>query len=399
MILEDLSPAAPDAILGLTEAFKSDDRPEKVNLGVGVYQDDAGITPIMKCVKEAEQRIWQQEQSKSYLSIGGARDYRAHVQTLLFGAGHNLIAERRVHTAHTPGGTGGLRVGAEFLKQVAPNAKVWVSTPTWANHPGVFSAAGFEVITYPYYNPASKGLDYEGMMAALGKVPAGDIVLLHVCCHNPTGVDLSESQWREIATLANQQGWIPFLDFAYQGLGDALDEDRLGLLAMASTVPVFFVASSFSKNFGLYKERTGAISLVASTAAAASAAFSHMEKVIRVLYSNPPAHGGSVVTTILNDSSLRSMWEDEVAAIRDRIKLVRSQLVQELNARQIDQDFSFIESQKGMFSFSGLSDEQVAFLKEEKAIYIVKGGRINVAGITSRNIDYLCDAIAEALQK
>ncbi len=398
MILNELQPAPPDAILGLTEAFKQDTRENKINLGVGVYQDDTGVTPVLQSVKAAEERLLATETSKSYMSIGGAPEYKAHVQALLFGAEHAIVREQRARTAHTPGGTGGLRVGAEFLKQIRPDATVWVSTPTWANHPGIFSAAGFKMATYPYYDAATKGLDYEGMLEALRAVPAGDIVLLHVCCHNPTGVDLTESQWQEIGAIASGQGWTPFLDFAYQGLGEDLERDRLGLLTLLDAVPECLIASSFSKNFGLYRERTGALTLVASTAESAAAAFSHVEKTIRVIYSNPPAHGGLVVSTILSDQELRAQWEGEVTAIRDRIQSVRQTLVSELHARGVDRDFSFIEQQKGMFSFSGLSDGQVSYLREQKGIYIVKGGRINVAGITSRNMAYLCDSIAEALK-
>lgn len=399
MILDHLTPAAPDAILGLTEAFKSDTRPNKINLGVGVYQDDTGETPIMDSVKAAEEKILTSEKTKSYLSISGAPEYKAHVLNLLFGEGHPVLREGRVRTAHTPGGTGGLRVGAEFLKQIRPDASVWASKPTWANHPGIFTAAGFDMKSYPYYEPATMDLDYAAMRDALAKVPAGDIVLLHVCCHNPTGVDLSEAQWKEVGEIAAKQGWTPFLDFAYQGLGDNLEKDRAGLLQVVAAVPELFVASSFSKNFGLYRERTGALSVVAANEEAAGAAFSHIEKTIRVIYSNPPAHGGLIVSTILDDGALRTQWESEVADIRDRIKSVRSTFVRELAARGVDRDFTFIEEQKGMFSFSGLTDEQVAFLREEKGIYIVKGGRINVAGITSANMAHLCDSIAQALNR
>ncbi len=399
MIFNTLSPAPPDAIMGLTEAFKKDSNPDKINLGVGVYQDDTGVTPIMECVKEAERRILSAEKTKSYLSIGGAPEYKAHVQKLMFGEDHPVIRDGRVRTAHTPGGTGGLRIGAEFLKKIHPEATVWMSTPTWANHPGIFTTVGFKQASYPYYDAKNRSLDYEAMCEALEKVPAGDIVLLHVCCHNPSGVDLSEEQWRGVAGIASERGWIPFLDFAYQGLGDGLERDRIGLLRMAETVQELFVAHSFSKNFGLYRERTGSLTVMASALSAAEAAFSHIEKSIRVTYSNPPAHGGLIVTAVLDDRELRDQWEGEVAGIRDRIRGVRTALVRKLAEQGVDRDFSFIERQKGMFSFSGLTDDQVAFLREKKSIYIVKGGRINVAGITSANIDYLCASIAEALKR
>ncbi len=398
MIFTELTAAPPDAILGLTEAYRKDTNPDKINLGVGIYQDDTGVTPVLNSVKAAEEWILTSEKTKAYLSIGGAPEYKAHVQSLLFGLNHPVISDGRARTAHTPGGTGGLRVGADFLKRIRPDATVWMSDPTWANHAGIFAAAGLKIQPYPYYDSATKGLDYDAMRDALKKVPAGDIVLLHVCCHNPTGVDLSDEQWKDIGMMASAQGWMPFLDFAYQGLGDDLERDRAGLLRMADEAPELLVASSFSKNFGLYRERTGALTIMGSTVEAVSAAFSHIEKAIRVAYSNPPAHGGLIVTTILDDAALRAQWETEVAEIRDRINSVRSALVTELNARGVDQDFSFIQQQKGMFSFSGLTDTQVAHLREQKGIYIVKGGRINVAGITSSNIAYLCDAVAEALK-
>ncbi len=397
MLFSDLSPAPPDAILGLTEAFKKDTNPDKINLGVGVYQDDDGLTPVMKCVKAAEERILASEKTKSYLPISGSAEYKSSVQNLIFGPDHEIIRSGRARTAHSPGGTGGLRIGAELIRQIRPDATVWMSTPTWANHPGIFAAAGFKQSSYPYYDAETKGLDFEGMRQSLAKVPAGDIVLLHVCCHNPSGVDLSGDQWKDLAAMASQQGWIPFLDFAYQGLGDDLEQDRSGLLRIAETVPELFVASSFSKNMGLYRERTGALTIIGPDASAADAAFSHLEKTIRVVYSNPPSHGGLIVSTVLNDPALRNQWEQEVVDIRDRIKSIRSEFVSKLKERGVGRDFSFIDSQKGMFSFSGLSDEQVAFLRESKGIYIVKGGRINVAGITTRNIEYLCDSVAEAL--
>ncbi len=397
MIFEHIEPAPADAILGLTEAFRADDRAQKINLGVGVYQDDNGVTPVMDCVKEAEKRLVASETTKSYMPISGTPAYKAQVQQLLFGEAHGVLEDQRVRTAHTPGGTGGLRVGAELLKQLRPGATVWASSPTWANHPGVFSAAGFALKNYPYYDADRNALDFARMQETLSAVPAGDVVLLHVCCHNPTGVDLTADQWAELGKCAARQGWIPFLDFAYQGLGMDLEQDRTGLLQMAAVVPEMVVAHSFSKNFGLYRERTGSVTLMAENATAAQAVFSHLEKIIRVLYSNPPAHGGQIVQTVLADADLRAGWEKEVAAIRDRIQRVRVDLVAALKARTDKRNFSFIAQQKGMFSFSGLSDEQVQFLREKKGIYIVKGGRINVAGITPANLEYLADAIAAAL--
>lgn len=396
-MFDHLAPAPPDAILGLTEAFRKDPNPNKINLGVGVYLDDNGITPVLHCVKEAEQRLAAEETSKNYLPIVGSPVYGQLVQELMFGENHSVISSGLVKTAHTPGGTGGLRVGADTARLFAPNAKVWLSSPTWANHRGVFASAGFEVAEYPYYDPATKTVDWEAMRKALAAVPAGDLVLLHVCCHNPTGVDLSDEQWRQVALLAATSEWIPFFDFAYQGLADDLVKDAAPLEHFLYADLELFIASSFSKNFGLYNERTGAISLVAKSAEAAEAAFSHLKVIVRRNYSNPPAHGGAIVQTVLKEPALRSLWQEELAAMRERIKQTRVALVQGLKQRGVKQDFSFIERQRGMFSFSGLTDEQVEWLRDKKSIYIVKGGRINVAGITSKNLGYLCDALAEVL--
>ena len=396
-MFEQLKAAPPDAILGLTDAWKKDPNPLKINLGVGIYKDEKGRTPVLESVKVAEARILASASSKSYMPIGGDPDYAKYVQPLVFGANHAVISDGRVRTAQTPGGTGGLRVGADFLRKVRPGATVWISRPTWANHRGIFEAAGFTVKEYAYYHPETRGLDAAGMMADLEKVAAGDVVVLHVCCHNPTGVDLDDAQWQKVAQIAATRGWLPFLDFAYQGFGVGVEEDRAGLLAMVKACPEVLVSSSFSKNFGLYQDRTGALSVIAANAEQANIAFSHVEIAIRVNYSNPPAHGGLIVSTILADKDLTKQWLGELAAMRKRIAGVRSQFVAALKKAGIKADFSFIERQKGMFSFSGLSDEQVAFLREKKSIYIVKGGRISVAGITGQNIGYLCDAMKEVV--
>lgn len=396
-MFEAIPMAPPDAILGLTDAWKKDPNPLKVNLGVGVYKDESGATPILASVKAAERKIVESAATKSYMPIGGDPAYGKLVQAMVLGEGHEAIVSVRAKTAHTPGGTGGLRVGADFLKKFLPTATVWISKPTWANHRGIFQTAGFKVEEYPYYDPKTKGLDFEGMKAGLAKIPAGDIVLLHVCCHNPTGVDLTAEQWTEIAAIGGRQGWLPFMDFAYQGFGTGIDADRAGVLAMAAKCPEMLVASSFSKNFGLYQDRTGALTVFARDAKQADAAFSNVEIAVRVNYSNPPAHGGLIVTTILSDAALKQQWIGELDAMRGRIAEVRAQFVTALKKAGIAQDFSFIERQKGMFSFSGLNDAQVTFLKEKKAIYIVGGGRMNVAGISPKNLEYLCAAIKEAL--
>jgi len=395
---KEIEAAPADAILGLTEAFKKDTNPDKVNLGVGVYKDDQGGTPILKCIKTAEQTLVETQTTKGYLPISGDPAYAANVQKLLFGADSEVIASGRAMTIHSPGGTGALRVGADLLKKFNPDAKLWVSTPTWANHKGIFGAARFEIEDYPYYNPETKDINFGAMLAALENVPASDVVLLHVCCHNPTGVDLSADQWDQVVAVAKAKGWTPFLDFAYQGFGSSIDEDRGTVEKFAAAGIDFLVASSFSKNLGLYNERTGALTIVSPTAAEATVAMSHLKATIRVNYSNPPAHGGLAAKTVLDDPALREQWVGELATMRERIVAMRSALVDGLAARGVEGDFSFIKKQRGMFSFSGLSNEVVAWLRESKSIYIVNGGRINLAGLTSGNIDYVCDAIAEALK-
>jgi aspartate/tyrosine/aromatic aminotransferase len=396
-MFDTILPAPPDSILGLTDAWKNDPNPLKVNLGVGVYKDDAGNTPILASVKAAEAAILVAATTKSYMPISGAPEYARCVQEMVFGAGHEILETSRTRTAHTPGGTAALRAGADFLKKAAPDATVWMSSPTWANHKGIFGAAGFPIADYPYYDAAGKGLNFAGMQEALERIPAGDIVLLHACCHNPSGVDLTVDQWRVVAEIASRRGWLPFLDFAYQGYGDGLEEDRAGVLTLAAVCPEFLIASSFSKNFGLYQDRTGAFTLVAGSAKAANDAFSNVEIVIRVNYSNPPAHGGLIVNRILSDAALHDQWQSELTAMREHIVATRALFVTALGTHGVPGDFSFITRQKGMFSFSGLSDAQVKFLRDAKSIYIVGGGRINVAGITSRNIEYLCTSIREAM--
>ena len=393
---QNIKAAPADSILGLTEAFKNDPSADKVNLGVGVYKDEAGRTPVLQCVKAAEKILLEQEGTKSYLPISGDPVYAAEVQKLLFGQKSEVISNERAVTAHAPGGTGALRVGGDLLKKFYPEAKVWISNPTWANHKGVFTTAGFQLAEYAYYNPETRDVDFSAMVASLEGIPAGDIVLLHACCHNPSGVDLSGAQWQQVAAIAKEKGWIPFLDFAYQGFGESVEADRCGIEEFAAVGVDFFVASSFSKNFGLYNERTGALTIVSPTAQDAAVAMSHLKTTIRVIYSNPPAHGGLVVATILSNPELHKQWLDELAGMRDRIKAMRGALVEGLAARGVKGDFSFITRQRGMFSFSGLSDDIVAWLRANKSIYVVGGGRINLAGLTKANIGYVCDAIAEA---
>lgn len=393
-MFEKLEMAPADPILGLTEAFNKDPNPNKINLGVGVYKDEAGNTPIMNSVRKAEKVLVETEKTKNYLPIPGAPAYGKVVQELVFGKDNKIFAA----TAHTPGGTGALRAAGDFLKKYNPNAKVWVSDPTWPNHNGVFAAAGFTVGKYPYYNAQTRSLDFTGMLSALNTMNAGDIVVLHACCHNPSGIDPTKEQWKQIAEVIARKNLLPLIDFAYQGLGRGLEEDAEGVRIMAAAVNEMVVCSSFSKNFGLYNERVGAISIKGATQDATDKAFSHLKSTIRVLYSNPPSHGGSVVTTIMNNPDLRKEWEAEVADIRGRIKEMRELFVKMLKAKGVKQDFSFLTTQYGMFSFSGLSDEQVKTLKEKYGIYIVGGGRMNVAGMTKANMQPLCDAIAEVLK-
>jgi len=396
-MLEHIPAAAPDAILGLTEAFRRDPRPHKINLGVGVFKDDQGATPILPSVQAAEAALLAAARSKSYLPIAGDPGYRRLVQALVLGAGHPALQADRVRSLQTPGGTAALRVGADFLRHALPRASVWLSRPTWANHRGVFAAAGFAVREYPYYRPATQDLDADGLRAALRAVPPGDIVLLHACCHNPTGVDPDAAQWADIAACAAAGRWLPFVDFAYQGYGDGLEADRAGVLALAGACPEMFIASSFSKNFGLYQDRTGALTILAAQPAAADAVFSNLEITVRVNYSNPPAHGALVVGHILSDPALHRQWRGELDAMRARIAGTRQRFVAALHAHGVPGNFDFLARQKGMFSFSGLNDDQVRFLREQKAVYLVAGGRVNIAGITSANLPHLCAALAEAL--
>ena len=399
MFLSGIELAPADPILGLTEAFRKDPRPNKVNLGVGVFMDEKGTTPVLECVRRAERMLWETEKTKGYTPINGPAEYGAAVSELVFGAGFRGQEAGSVAAAQSPGGTGALRIGAEFLKTFRPGATVWMPDPTWDNHKSVFGAAGCPVRAYAYYSPAARGVDVEAMCAALEKVPAGDAVLLHVCCHNPTGADLDAAGWARVADIAAKAGWFPFFDFADQGFGDGIPEDRAGLLTVLQKVPEALVASSFSKNMGLYGERVGALMVVAEGAKAAGAALSQIKRIIRTIYSNPPKHGAALARAVLEDAELRELWLQELESMRRRIAGNRQMLADGLARRKTGMDFSFIVRQKGMFSYSGLSDLQVDFLREQKAIYMVKGGRINVAGLMAESADYVCDAIAESLKR
>ncbi|MCD9469673.1 aromatic amino acid aminotransferase [Photobacterium phosphoreum] len=396
-MFEKITAAPADPILGLTDDFKADPRTHKINLGVGIYKNEAGNTPILATVKKAEAILLAQETTKSYLGIPGTPEYGLAVQQLLFGADSTLIAEKRIQTAQAPGGTGALRVAAEFIKRQLGDVTVWISNPTWANHHGVFGAAGLDTKTYGYYNAQTKDIDFDATIVDLNQAKSGDVVLLHGCCHNPTGIDPTNTQWQTLAKLCLDKGLLPMFDFAYQGFAHGVEEDAQGLRIFADQVPELLVASSFSKNFGLYNERVGAFTLVAKNAEQAIISFSQVKSIARVIYSNPPAHGAAIVTQILNDAVLRAEWEQEVADMRDRIQEMRVLFVATLKQCGVDADFSFIERQNGMFSFSGLNKDQVNRLKNEFAIYIVGSGRISVAGMTKSNMLPLCKGIAAVL--
>ncbi len=397
-MFETINPAPEDSILGLTEAFKKDPNPDKVNLGVGVYKDGGGQTPVLSTVKEAEERLLRSEATKSYLPIDGLASYATLSQEIVFGSEHDILRAGRAATVQTPGGTGALRVAADFVRRIFPQATVWLSDPTWPNHPNVFGSAALQVESYPYFEAESNGVAFDRMMAALETIPTGDVLLLHGCCHNPTGADLTTQQWQEVAALCAERRILPLLDFAYQGFGDGLDEDASGVRIVAEHCREFLVATSYSKNFGLYNERVGALTLVADSAEAAEAANSHMKICVRTNYSNPPAHGGQIVAEILGDSELRQRWEVELAEMRNRINDMRHLFVETLDQKGAGRDFSFIARQRGMFSYSGLTPAQVQALRERHSVYIVGSGRINVAGMTEANMDYLCEAIADVLK-
>lgn len=396
-MFEKVVAAPADPILGLTEEFKKDPRAEKINLGVGIYKNEAGETPILATVKKAEAALLESEKTKSYLTIEGTAEYGLAVQKLLFGAKSDIVTQKLAKTAQAPGGTGALRVAGEFIKRQLGDVKIWISNPTWANHHGVFNAAGLETAQYSYYNAEAKDKDFAAMLADLAQAQTGDIVLLHGCCHNPTGIDPTAEEWEALAKLVAEKGLLPLFDFAYQGFAKGVEEDAQGLRTFAKYNKEILVASSFSKNFGLYNERVGAFTIVAASTETVSTAFSQVKAIIRSIYSNPPAHGAAVVTHILNNAELRTEWEQEVAEMRVRIQEMRELFVATLKAEGVEADFSFIERQNGMFSFSGLSKDQVTRLKDEFAIYIVGSGRISVAGMTKSNMGPLCKGIAAVL--
>lgn len=396
-MFERVSVAPADPILGLNDAYKADPRADKINLGVGVFKDEQGNTPILKAVKEAERRLVNSETSKGYLSIDGSPEYSQAVQKLLLGEGSPLLTSGRVCTTQAPGGTGALRIGAEFLVRQLGIRTIWVSDPTWANHNAIFEAAGLEVKTYRYFDRDTRGLDIDGMLADIAQAGPEHAVVLHGCCHNPSGVDPTIAQWQRIGEVLENTGATAFFDFAYQGFGDGLEEDAAGLRMLVDRLSDVLIANSFSKNFGLYNERVGALTAVSATENSAQAVLSQLKVLIRAIYSNPPCHGAAVVSTILNDPDLTAMWHDELAAMRQRINGLRTEFVDGLKAQGASRDFSFIAEQRGMFSFSGLNKDQVEELREKHGIYMVGSGRINIAGIRTENLEKLCRAIADVL--
>ncbi len=395
--LAGLEMAPRDPILGVTETYNADTNPKKVNLGVGVYYDDQGKVPVLECIRRVEQKLAEQPLPRNYLPIDGIPAYDRAVQQLVFGPDSPALRDQRVVTVQSLGGTGGLKVGADLLRRLNPKAGIWISDPSWENHQALFDYAGFKVQAYPYYDAATHGVRFDAMIDTLKRLPAGEIAVLHACCHNPTGADLTMEQWDRVIEVVNVRGIVPFLDIAYQGFADGIDADAAAVRRFAQSCPAVFVSSSFSKSLSLYGERAGALSLVTQSADEAGRVLSQLKRVIRTNYSNPPTHGGQAVAMVLNTPELRVLWEKELGEMRDRIKAVRRQLVDKIRAIRSDFDFSFIVRQRGLFSYTGLSKDQVKRLREEHSLYAIDSGRICVPAINSGNIDYVARGIASVL--
>ena len=398
-MFEGLQALPQDPILGLMLKFREDNNPDKLDLGVGVYKDEQGNTPIMVAVHSAEQQLLESETTKSYIAPAGSELFNQRSRELVFGEAHPVLLDNRVTSAQTPGGCGALRMAAEFIRGCSEQSAVWVSTPTWANHIPLLGGAGVPLKEYPYYDYENKGIQFEAMLAALEQASPGDYVLLHGCCHNPSGADLSREQWQSVAELCARKDLIPFVDMAYQGLGNGLDEDAYGVRLLAEKIPEMLVATSCSKNFGLYRERTGTLFVVAANAQQATNAGSQLFNKIRSHYSMPPSHGAAIVETILSDSSLNQQWQHELQQMRQRIQGLRNTLVDKIHGTGIERDFSFIRQQFGMFSFLGITPEQVALLQREYSIYIVDSSRMNVAGLNDQRMDYFVDALTDVLRR
>ena len=392
-------PALPaDPILGLMASYRADSNPKKIDLGIGVYKNEAGDTPVMTAVKKAEGMILDSQTTKSYVGPTGAAGYNAIVAELLLGKPLNDSLGKRRVTVQSPGGCGGLRLAAEFIKSANPDATVWVSNPTWANHVPLLGSAGLKIAEYPYYDYDSHSVKFDAMIECLSKIDSGDIVLLHGCCHNPCGADLNQEQWQQVRDVSLKQGFTVFIDLAYQGLGDGLEEDVYGTRLLAESLPELIVVSSCSKNFGLYRERTGAMTLICDSDAAAAVAITQIAGAARAMYSMPPDHGAATVQLILSNDALRTEWDAELTEMRDRINGLRAQFVKQIQSIGIEQDFSFIEREKGMFSFLGVNVDQVQTLVNDYSIYLVNSSRINVAGINDSNIEYLSNSLAAVLK-
>jgi len=389
--------APRDPILGLNVQFAADTNPAKVNLGVGMYYDEQGKLPLLRCVQAAEQAMAVAPKARGYLPIDGIAAYDQAVQALVFGADCAAVRDRRIATVQALGGTGGLKVGADFLKRLNADAKLLISDPSWENHRALFTLAGFDVAPYPYYDEQARGVRFQDMLAALDAAAPGTIVVMHACCHNPTGYDLSPSQWDQVVHSAAARGWVPFLDMAYQGFGQGIAEDGIAVAKFLSAGISFFVATSFSKSFSLYGERVGALSAVCGSKDEANRVLSQLKIVIRTNYSNPPTHGAQVVATVLSDPALRRQWEDELAGMRLRIHRMRSDLVRKLAEAGVTRDFSFITAQQGMFSYSGLTKAQMQRLRSDFGVYGVDSGRICVAALNAQNIDHVARSIAKVL--
>lgn len=389
--------APRDPILGLNEQFGADTNPAKVNLGVGVYYDDNGKLPLLKCVVEAERQMFEAPKARGYLPIDGIAAYDKAVQGLVFGADSAVVTGGRVATVQAIGGTGGLKIGADFLKKVNPNATVLISDPSWENHRALFTNAGFIVGTYPYYDAENKGINFAGMIGALRAADAGTVLVLHACCHNPTGYDITDAQWDEVVAVIKERNLVAFLDMAYQGFGEGIAEDGAVIQKFVAAGLDFFVSTSFSKSFSLYGERVGGLSVVCASKEECARVLSQLKITIRTNYSNPPTHGAQVVATVLNTPALRAMWEEELAGMRVRIKQMRVLLVDKLTAAGVKGDLSFITRQKGMFSYSGLNKDQMVRLRGEFGVYGVDSGRICVAALNTKNIDYVADAIVKVM--
>ena len=389
--------APRDPILGLNDQFAADTNPAKVNLGVGVYYDDQGKLPLLGCVQAAEQAMMATPKARGYLPIDGLAAYDAGVKALVFGADSEPIQSARVTTVQAIGGTGGLKIGADFLHRLNPRAEVLISDPSWENHRALFTNAGFLVKNYRYYDAKNRGIDFEGMLADLASAAPGSIAVLHACCHNPTGYDISAAQWDQVVAMCKSRGLLPFLDMAYQGFGYGLAEDGAAVQKFTAAGLGFFVASSFSKSFSLYGERVGALSVLCDNQDEAARVLSQLKVVIRTNYSNPPTHGGTVVAAVLANPQWRALWESELAGMRTRIKAMRQKLVDGLKAAGLQQDMGFITNQIGMFSYSGLSREQMVRLRQEFGVYGTDTGRMCVAALNGKNIDYVCASIAKVI--